>query len=98
MNNNQPLNLLSIENKSIEECIYNIRGQQVMLDSDVAFFFGVTVSSLNRQMRRNVDRFPSDFCFQLSDKKRMICDAKKAPQIFYLLKEDIIHMHIQKKE
>ena len=69
MNNNQPLNLLSIENKSIEECIYNIRGQQVMLDSDVAFFFGVTVSSLNRQMRRNVDRFPSDFCFQLSDKE-----------------------------
>ena len=40
-----------------------------MLDSDVAFFFGVTVSSLNRQMRRNVDRFPSDFCFQLSDKE-----------------------------
>lgn len=69
MNNNQPLNLLSIENKNIEECIYNIRGQQVMLDSDVAFFFGVTVSSLNRQMRRNVDRFPSDFCFQLSDKE-----------------------------
>lgn len=69
MNNNQPLNLLHIENKSIEECIYNIRGQQVMLDSDVAFFFGVTVSSLNRQMRRNVDRFPSDFCFQLSDKE-----------------------------
>ena len=51
MNNEQSLNLLSIENKSIEECIYNIRGQQVMLDSDVAFFFGVTVSSLNRQMR-----------------------------------------------
>ena len=64
MNNNQPLNLLSIENKSIEECIYNIRGQQVMLDSDVVFFFGVTVSSLNRQTRRNVDRFPSDFSFQ----------------------------------
>ena len=40
-----------------------------MLDSDVAFFFGVTVSSLNRQMRRNVDRFPCDFCFQLSDKE-----------------------------
>lgn len=69
MNTDQPLNLLSIENKSIEECIHNIRGKQVMLDSDVAFFFGVTVSSLNRQMRRNVDRFPSDFCFQLSDKE-----------------------------
>ena len=60
---------LSLENKNIEECIYNIRGQQVMIDSDVAYFFGVTVSSLNRQMRRNADRFPSDFCFQLSDKE-----------------------------
>ena len=69
MNNNQPLDLISIENKNIEECIYNIRGQQVMIDSDVAYFFSVTVSSLNRQMRRNVDRFPSDFCFQLSDKE-----------------------------
>ena len=69
MNNNQTLDLISIENKNIEECIYNIRGQQVMIDSDVAYFFGVTVSSLNRQMRRNTNRFPSDFCFQLSDKE-----------------------------
>ena len=69
MNNNQPLDLISLENKNIEECIYNIRGQKVMIDSDVAYFFGVTVSSLNRQMKRNADRFPSDFCFQLSDKE-----------------------------
>ena len=33
------------------------------------YFFGVTVSFLNRQTRRNADRFPSDFCFQLSDKE-----------------------------
>ena len=69
MSNIQPLNLMSIENKNIEECIYNIRGQQVMLDSDVAYFFDVTVSSLNRQMKRNLERFPEDFCFQLSDKE-----------------------------
>ena len=69
MNNNQPLNLLSIENKSIEECIYNIRDQQVMIDSDVAFFFGTEVKKLNQQMKRNVDRFPKDFCFQLTEKE-----------------------------
>ena len=69
MNNNQPLNLLSIENKSIEECIYNIRNQQVMLDSDVAYFFGTEVKKLNQQMKRNVDRFPKDFCFQLTAKE-----------------------------
>lgn len=69
MNNNQPLNKISIENKNIEECIYNIRGQQVMLDSDIAFFFDVTVSAMNRQMKRNIERFPEDFCFQLSNKE-----------------------------
>ena len=69
MNNNQPLNLISIENKNIEECIYYIRGQQVMLDSDIAFFFDVETKTINKQMKRNVDRFPEDFCFQLSGKE-----------------------------
>lgn len=69
MNNNLLPPVTVSNDKRIENCIFNIRGQQVMLDSDVAFFFGVTISSLNRQMRRNVDRFPSDFCFQLSDKE-----------------------------
>ena len=67
--NNQSLDLISIENKNIEECIYNIRGQQVMLDSDIAFFFDVTISAMNRQMKRNIERFPEDFCFQLSNKE-----------------------------
>ena len=66
MNNNQPLDLTSIENKNIEECIYNIRGQQVMLDSDVAYFFGVETKNLNKQMKRNANRFPEDFCFQIN--------------------------------
>lgn len=66
MNNNQPLKLLSVENKSIEECIYNIRGQQAMLDSDVAYFFGVDTKRINEQMKRNKARFPEDFCFQLN--------------------------------
>lgn len=69
MNNNQPLHLISIENKNIEECIYNIRDQQVMVDSDVAFFFGTEIKKLNQQMKRNKDRFPEDFCFQLNSKE-----------------------------
>ncbi len=69
MNNNQPLHLISIENKNIEECIYSIRGQQVMLDSDVAFFFGTEVKKLNQQMKRNTGRFPKDFCYQLTAKE-----------------------------
>ena len=46
MNKNQLPSLLDLENKNIEECIYTIRGEQVMLDSDVAYFFGVeTINS-----------------------------------------------------
>lgn len=66
MNKNQLPSLLDLEHKNIEECIYTIRGEQVMLDSDVAFFFGTEVKKLNQQMKRNVGRFPSDFCFQLN--------------------------------
>ena len=55
-----------LENKKIGECIFTIRGQQVMLDSDVAYFFGVETRQLNRQMNRNIERFPCDFCFQLN--------------------------------
>ena len=67
--NNMIKRLLEINlsiNKKIEECIYNIRGQQVMLDSDIASFFGIETKNLNKQMKRNISRFPSDFCFQLN--------------------------------
>ena len=62
-----PTNL--IQNSKIEECIYNIRGYQVMLDSDVAYFFGVEAKRLNEQMKRNKARFPEDFCFMLSNEE-----------------------------
>ena len=58
-----------IETKSeidIKKLIYRIRDKQVMLDSDIAFFFGVTTGNLNKQMKRNIRRFPEDFCFQLT--------------------------------
>ena len=58
--------LETIENKKIEDCIFEIRGMQVMLDSDVAYFYNVEVRRLNEQMKRNIERFPEDFCFQLN--------------------------------
>jgi hypothetical protein len=69
MDQTQPLTLLSIKDRNIEDCIFNIRRQQVMLDIDVAFFFGTDVKKLNQQMKRNEDRFPDDFCFQLTEKE-----------------------------
>lgn len=66
--NNSLLPTISISsNKNIEDCIYTIRGQQVMLDSDIAQLFEVETKALNQQMKRNINRFPEDFCFQLTD-------------------------------
>ena len=50
----------------IEQAIYLIRGQRVMLDSDLAAFYGVSTIRLNEQVKRNRDRFPADFTFQLT--------------------------------
>lgn len=66
MNNSLLPNISISSNKNIEDCIYNIRGQQVMLDSDIAEFFDVETKRINEQMKRNKARFPEDFCFQLN--------------------------------
>lgn len=50
-----------------EQCIVRLRGQAVMLDTDLAALYGVEVKRLNQQMTRNRDRFPEDFCFQLTE-------------------------------
>jgi len=51
----------------IQNMIYEIRGQKVMLDSDLATLYGVELRSLNQAVKRNIGRFPLDFMFQLTD-------------------------------
>ncbi len=51
---------------SVEDKIYVIRGEKVMLDSDLAFLYGVETKVLNQAVKRNMGRFPGDFMFQLS--------------------------------
>jgi len=53
----------------IESRIYTIRGQKVMLDRDLAELYCVEVRTLNQAVRRNLERFPSDFMFQLTDEE-----------------------------
>ena len=53
----------------IRNMIYEIRGQKVMLDSDLAALYQVEVKYLNRTVKRNTARFPVDFMFQLTDKE-----------------------------
>ena len=51
---------------NIKDAIYEIRGQKVMLDRDLAVIYGVETRILNQAVKRNLDRFPSDFMFQLT--------------------------------
>ena len=53
--------------KEIEEKIYLVRGEKVMLDSDLAEIYDVETRVLNQALRRNLERFPDDFMFQLTD-------------------------------
>lgn len=52
---------------SVRHLIYNIRGENVILDRDIAVLYGVTTGALNQAVKRNKNRFPLDFMFQLSD-------------------------------
>ncbi|MDF0720177.1 ORF6N domain-containing protein [Kaistella sp. PBT33-4] len=55
--------------KEIRNLIYTIRGKQVMLDSDLATLYQVETKILNKAVKRNLDRFPEKFCFQLTDEE-----------------------------
>jgi len=59
----------AIDKNEIIGHILEIRGHRVMLDRDIAVYFGTTTGNLNRAMKRNIARFPSDFCFQLTNEE-----------------------------
>lgn len=58
-----------ISSSEIKELIYNIRGKQVMLDSDVARLYHYETRRINETVKRNSERFPVEFCFQLTSKE-----------------------------
>lgn len=58
------MDMISLD--AIEESIFMIRGQKVIVDRDLARLYGVETKYLNRQVRRNIERFPKEFMFQLS--------------------------------
>ena len=59
-------NNLTIPNKDIKNLIYTVRGRQIMLDSDVAMLYHYETKNINKAVKRNINRFPEDFCFQLT--------------------------------
>lgn len=61
-----PNTSVALPNESIEDTILLIRGQRVILDYDLARLYAVTTKVLNQAVKRNLDRFPEDFMFQLT--------------------------------
>ena len=57
------------EIQSVRHLIYCVRGENVILDRDIAGLYGVSTGALNQAVKRNQSRFPSDFMFQLSEKE-----------------------------
>ena len=63
----EELIISNIQSENIKDVIYEIRGQKVMLDYDLASIYGVKTGSLNQAVKRNIERFPSDFMFKLTE-------------------------------
>jgi hypothetical protein len=61
----------------VEGSILLVRGQRVVLDSELAALYGVTTKRLNQQVQRNLERFPDDFMFQLakSEKEQVVANC-----------------------
>lgn len=61
------LNLVKYDTIDIKNLIYYVRGKQVMLDSDVAMLYHYQTKRINETVTRNKERFPENFCFQLTE-------------------------------
>ena len=64
---NKKENLVKYKTENIKNLIHTIRGKQVMLDSDVAMLYHYETKYINLAVRRNKERFPENFCFQLTE-------------------------------
>jgi len=61
----------SMLQEAVEQRIFLIRGKKVMIDKDLAELYGVETKYLNRQVKRNRDRFPEEFMFQLTSQEKI---------------------------
>jgi len=63
------LQLIPVPSAAEPRSIYTIRGVKVILDSDLARIYGVLTKRLNEAVQRNIDRFPREFCFQITNEE-----------------------------
>lgn len=66
---NEKLKKVEYTEEDIRNLIYTIRGKQVMLDSDVAMLYHYETKKINQTVKRNIERFPEKFCFQLTEEE-----------------------------
>ena len=62
-------NIVVTDNIKIENMIYEIRGKQVMLDSDLAKLYNVETKRINEAVKNNIEKFPERYCFKLNDEE-----------------------------
>ena len=67
-----------VPSHAIDAKILSFRGQRVILDAHLAAIYGVATKRLNEQVRRNRDRFPADFCFQLTNEEWKLARALRS--------------------
>lgn len=69
--------MLELQELNIKDMIYTIRGQQVMLDFELAEIYGYTTKAFNQQVKNNIDKFDDDFRFQLTKEEFENLRSKK---------------------
>ena len=81
---NENAEIIEITNESIKERIYEIRGQKVMLDFDLAKIYGYETKRFNEQVKNNINKFPDDFMFKLTtvEFKDCVRSKKSATQLW----------------
>ena len=72
------INIIPYDIEDIKERIYTVRGKQVMLDSDVAILYHYETRRINEAVKRNIGRFPEDFCFKLTNEEYIILKSQIA--------------------
>lgn len=88
---------IALPDESIQDTILLIRGKRVILDHDLARLYGVTTKVLNQAVKRNLDRFPEDFMFQLTKAEAEECQRRQRlrSQIVTLKKRRGTHLKYQ---
>ena len=72
------INIVPYDIEDIKERIYTVRGKQVILDSDVAILYHYETRRINEAVKRNIGRFPEDFCFKLTNEEYIILKSQIA--------------------